>query len=120
MINKVPVFCFNNIKEDLKLMKEYLIVKLAEKKDDKAARSKWRYMYGMSDNFRFCDMENLKGNFHEKMDGSSRMQARWKWKIRPCTTYSFLKYNFFLHDLKGKYISEENHEKFLRPQNLLI
>ena len=34
------IFCFNNIKEDLKLMKEYLIVKLAEKKDDKAARSK--------------------------------------------------------------------------------
>lgn len=40
MINKVPVFCFNNIKENLKLMKEYLIAKWAEKKDDKVARSK--------------------------------------------------------------------------------
>ena len=91
-----------------------------KKKDDKVARSKWRYIYGMSDNFRFCDMENLKGNFHEKMDGSSRMQGRWKWKIRPCTTYNFLTYNFFLHDLKGKYIFEENHEKFLRPQKLFM
>ena len=51
------IFCFNNIKEDLKLMKEYLIVKLAEKKDDKAARSKWRYMYGMSDNLQFFKIQ---------------------------------------------------------------
>lgn len=57
----------------MKLMKEYLIGKLAEKKDDKVARSKWRYVDGMSDNFRFCDTENLKGNFHEKMDERSRM-----------------------------------------------
>ena len=74
-------------------------------------------MYGMSDNFRFCYMENLKGNFHEKMDERSRMQGRWKWKIRPCTTYNFLTYNFFLDDLNGKYIFEENHENFWDLKN---
>ena len=76
MINQVPVFCFNNIKKGLKLIKELLIAKLTEKKIIKLQEMNEDIcmLWVITLDF-FMWKTLIKGNFDEK-NGSKQWNVR--------------------------------------------